>query len=415
MSTQTFVIVGASLAGAKGAEELRASGFDGRVLLIGSEAERPYERPPLTKDYLRGESERDAAYVHQEGFYVEHEIELVLDTTVTAIDAGAARVTLAGGSQLAYDSLLLATGAEARRISIPGCGLDGVHYLRTLADCDALRERLAGRGHVAVVGAGWIGSEFAASARQAGLEVTIIDPQAVPNERIFGAEVGGFYRDVHQAHGVELRLGAGVEAFEGDGAVSRVRTTSGLAIDCDFVVVGIGAEPRVGLARDAGLNVENGIVVSERLETSAPDVFAAGDVARAWSPFYRGSIRVEHWANALNQGPTAARAMLGNRTAYDELPYFFSDQYDVGMEYSGYAPAWDEFVLRGDPAGGEFMAFWLVEGRVAAGMNVNVWDVNEHVQALIRSRRAIDVRALADSGTPLESLIPETTTTERSA
>jgi 3-phenylpropionate/trans-cinnamate dioxygenase ferredoxin reductase subunit len=385
------------------------------VLLIGDEAERPYERPPLSKDHLRGESERDAAFVHPAGFYAEHEIELVLDTTVTAIDSAAARVTLAGGEELAYDRLLLSTGAEARRSSIPGSQLDGIHYLRTLADCDVLRERLATGGHVAVVGAGWIGSEFAASARQAGLEVTIIDPQAHPNERIFGSEVGDFYRSLHAAHGVDLRLAVGVESFEGDGAVARVRTTTGLAIECDFAVVGIGAEPRDGIARDGGLNVDNGILVSGRLESSAPDVFAAGDVARAWSPFYRESIRVEHWANALGQGPAAARSMLGDRTVYDELPYFFSDQYDAGMEYSGYAPSWDEVVLRGDPAGGEFMAFWMLAGRVHAGMNVNVWDVNEHVQALIRSRCEIDVRALADIDTPLDSLVPEITTTERSA
>jgi 3-phenylpropionate/trans-cinnamate dioxygenase ferredoxin reductase subunit len=414
MSRRTVVIVGASLAGAKAAEELRAKGFDGRVLLIGAEAERPYERPPLTKDYLRGESGLDAVYVHPEAFYAEHEIELVLDTTVTAIDVRAARVTLSGGSELAYDKLLLATGADARRISAPGAELDGIYYLRTLADCDALRERLAQGGHVAVVGAGWIGAEVAASARTAGLEVTLIDPQAVPNERVFGAEVGAFYRDVHAAHGVALLLGAGVASFEGHTAVTGVRTTAGRTIACDFAVVGIGAVPRVALAHDAGLDVDNGVVVSDRLEASAPDVFAAGDVARAWSPFYETGIRVEHWANALNQGPAAARAILGDRTPYDELPYFFSDQYDVGMEYSGYAPTWDEVVLRGDPGTGEFMAFWLVGGRVAAGMNVNVWDVNEHVQALIRSRRTVDARALADRDTPLESLIAETTT-ERSA
>jgi 3-phenylpropionate/trans-cinnamate dioxygenase ferredoxin reductase subunit len=415
MSTQTFVIVGASLAGAKAAEELRAKGFDGRVLLIGSETERPYERPPLTKDYLRGESERETTYVHEEGFYAEHEIELVLDTTVTAIDVHAVRVTLATGSELRYDRLLFATGAAPRRIAIAGAELEGIHYLRTLADCDVLRERLVPGAHVAIVGAGWIGSEFAASARQAGLDVTLVDPQAVPNERIFGVEVGGFYRDLHRSHGVELRLGTGVKAFEGDGAVSRVRTTTGDPIDCDLAVVGIGAEPRVDLARDAGLNVDNGIIVSDRLESSAPDIFAAGDVARAWSPFFQTGIRVEHWANALHQGPAAARAMLGERTSDDELPYFFSDQYNAGMEYSGYAPSWDEVVLRGDPAAGEFMAFWMLDGRIAAGMNVNVWDVNEHVQALIRSRATIDVRALADRGTPLESLISETTTTERSA
>jgi 3-phenylpropionate/trans-cinnamate dioxygenase ferredoxin reductase component len=415
MSRRTFVIVGASLAGAKAAEELRANGFDGRLVLIGSEPERPYERPPLTKDYLRGDSEREQAYVHEEAFYAEHEIELVLGTTVTAIDTRSSQVTLAGGSELAYDRLLLTTGAEPRRSAIPGAELEGIHYLRTLADCDVLRERLPAGGRVAVVGAGWIGSEFAASARQRGLEVTVIDGQELPNERIFGAEVGAFYRDAHAAHGVQLQLGAGVEAFEGRGAVERVRTTSGVAIECDLAVVGIGAVPRSGLAADAGLLVDDGILVDDRLCSTVPNVFAAGDVARASHPFYGARIRVEHWANALNQGPAAARAMLGGEAPYDELPYFFSDQYDIGMEYSGYAPAWDEGVLRGEPASAGFMAFWIRDGRVAAGMNVNVWDVNPQVQALIRSRLPVDLRALADPGTSLESLVPLTTDAQRSA
>jgi len=410
MSEQTFIIVGASLAGARAAEELRTAGFDGRVLLIGAESERPYERPPLSKDYLRGESEREKAYVHEKGFYEQHQIELETDTTVTAIDPAGSRVTLADGRAFGYDRLLLVTGAEPNRISIGGADLDGVHYLRTLADCDVLRERLATGGRVLVVGAGWIGSEFAAVARQRGLHVTVVDPSSLPLEHIFGAEIGAFYRDVHRDHGVELMLGEGVEAFEGDGAVQRVRTTAGRVIECDFVVVGIGATPRVELARGAGLEIDNGILVDEKLQSSAPNVFAAGDVARAMHPFYGERIRVEHWSNALNQGPAAAHAMLGEPVSYDRIPYFFSDQYDVGMEYSGHAPKWDEVVFRGDPAQGEFIAFWLRDGCVLAGMNVNVWDVNEHVQALIRSNQQIDVAALTDTDTPLESLVGELTT-----
>jgi 3-phenylpropionate/trans-cinnamate dioxygenase ferredoxin reductase component len=409
MSEQTFIIIGASLAGAKAAEELRTQGFDGRVLLIGSEPERPYERPPLTKDYLRGESEREKAYVHEQGFYEDHQIELEAGSTVTGIDPAQARVALADGRELTYDRLLLATGAEPRRIPIAGAELDGVHYLRTLQDCDALRERLGTGGRVVVVGAGWIGSEFAASARQRGLEVTIVDPLALPNERIFGPEIGAFYRDVHAQHGIEWLLGEGVDAFEGDGAVSRVRTSSGRTLKCDFAVVGIGVAPRVQLASDAGLEVDNGIVVDEKLQTSAPNVFAAGDVANAWHPFYQQRIRVEHWANALNQGPAAARAMLGQQVSYDRIPYFFSDQYEVGMEYSGYATEWDEVVFRGERDGGAFIAFLLKDGRVVAGMNINVWDVNEHVQALIRSRRAVEVATLTDPDTPLGSLAGQLT------
>jgi len=404
MSPQTFIIVGASLAGAKAAQELRSLGFEGRVRLIGAEPERPYERPPLSKDYLRDESPREKAYVHESGFYEQNQIELETDATVTAIDSGGSRITLADGRELGYDRLLLATGAEPRRIPIAGAELGGVHYLRTLADCDELRDRLDTGGHVVVVGAGWIGSEFAASAKQRGCEVTVVDPLKLPNERIFGPEVGAFYRDVHRDHGVELVLGESVEAFEGDGAVARVRTAAGRCVECDFVVVGIGVTPRAELAAAAGLEVENGILVNQRLQSSAPSVFAAGDVARAWHPFYGERIRLEHWSSALNQGPAAARAMLGEEISYDRIPYFFSDQYEVGMEYSGHAPTWDRVVFRGDPAGGEFIAFWLRDGRVAAGMNVNVWDVNEHVQTLIRSRQAIDVAALADPDTPLDSL-----------
>jgi 3-phenylpropionate/trans-cinnamate dioxygenase ferredoxin reductase subunit len=409
MSQQTFVIVGASLAGAKAAEELRERGFDGRVILIGAEGERPYERPPLTKDYLRGESEREKAYVHSSDFYEQHEIELLTGPTVTAIDSAGSTIALDDGRELKYDRLLLSTGAEPRRISVPGAELEGVHYLRTLADCDVLRERLDAGGRVAVVGAGWIGSEFAASARQRGLEVTLIDPLALPNERIFGPEIGGFYRDVHMKHGVELVLGEGVEALEGDRDVERVRTTTGRVIDCDFAVIGIGVSPRVNLAADVGAKIENGIVVDHQLQSTLPDVFAAGDVANAWHPLLKRNIRVEHWANALNQGPAAARAMLGEPVSYDRIPYFYSDQYDVGMEYSGYATSWDQVVFRGDPGSGEFIAFWLHERRVLAGMNVNVWDVNEHVQALIRSRRPVELGALRDPDVPLESLAGELT------
>ena len=409
MSKQTFVIAGASLAGAKAAEELRERGFDGRVILIGAENERPYERPPLTKDYLRGESEREKAFVHPSDFYEQHQIELLTGTTVTGIDAGGSSIMLDDGRELAYDRLLLSTGAEPRRLSVPGAELAGVHYLRSLADCDALRERLGAGGHVAVIGAGWIGSEFAASARQRGLEVTLIDPLALPNERIFGPEIGAFYRDVHAQNGVELVLGDGVDALEGDAALERIRTASGRSIDCDFAVIGVGVSPRVDLAAAAGAKIENGIVVNHQLRTTVPGIFAAGDVANAWHPMFKENIRVEHWANALNQGPAAARAMLGEPVSYDRIPYFFSDQYDVGMEYSGYATSWDQVAFRGDPATGEFMAFWLHENRVLAGMNVNVWDVNEHVQALIRSRRPVELEALRDPGVPLESLTGEPT------
>jgi 3-phenylpropionate/trans-cinnamate dioxygenase ferredoxin reductase subunit len=404
MSKQTFVIVGASLAGAKAAQELRDRGFDGEIILIGAEPELPYERPPLSKDYLRGESERQKVFVHGETYYGDQQIELVRGQRATGFDTGAREVTLEDGRSLSFDKLLLTTGAEPRRLGVPGADLREIYYLRTLSDSATLGDRLNAGGRLAVVGAGWIGSEVAASARQKGLEVTLIDPLSLPNERIFGPEIGGFYRDVHAAHGVELVLGDGVEAFEGDGSVSAVRTSSGRIVECDAAVVGIGVIPRTQLAQDAGLELDNGIVVSDKLQTSAHDVYAAGDVANAWHPFYGRSVRVEHWANALNQGPAAARAMLGEPISYDRIPYFFSDQYEVGMEYSGYATEWDDVVFRGDRDGGEFVAFWIKDGRVVAGMNVNVWDVNDHVQALIRSRAQVDVAALQDPDTPVESL-----------
>jgi 3-phenylpropionate/trans-cinnamate dioxygenase ferredoxin reductase subunit len=407
MSEQTYVIVGASMAGAKAAETLREEGFDGQVVLVGEEPHRPYERPPLTKDYLRGESERDKAYVHGEGFYSEQNVELLTGTTVMSVSAGDRRVTLSNGRQLGYDRLLLATGARPRELSVAGADLDGIYSMRTLADSDALRERLDAGGHVAVVGAGWIGSEFAASARQRGLEVTLIDPLSLPNERIFGSEIGGFYRDVHAQHGVELALGEGVEAFEGDGRAQRVRTSSGRTVDCDFAVVGVGAIPNVELAQTAGADIDNGISVDASLLSSLPHVYSAGDVASAWHPFLDRRVRVEHWSNALHQGPAAARSMLGQQVSYDRIPYFFSDQYDVGMEYSGYATEWDEVVFRGDRAGGEFIAFWLKDGRVLAGMNVNVWDVAGDIQAIIRSRQVVEREALTDPDTPLTELVSE--------
>jgi 3-phenylpropionate/trans-cinnamate dioxygenase ferredoxin reductase subunit len=402
---ETFVIVGASLAGAKAAEALREEGFDGRVVLIGDEPERPYERPPLTKDYLRGDSPREKAYVHTDFFYGARDIELVTNTTVTGVDPGRSRITLDDGRELDYDRLLLATGAEPKRIRVPGADLGGVHYLRTLADCDALRERLDDGGHVVVIGAGWIGAEFAATARQRGCDVTIVEPASVPLERVLGVEVGAVYGDLHRENGVELLCGTGLASFDGARAVERVVTSDGPKIECDFVVVGIGAAPRVALAEAAGLYTDDGIVVTQRLATTHPSIFAAGDAASAWHPFYERHIRVEHWANALNQGPLAAEGMLGRDVAYDRLPYFFSDQYDVGMEYSGLATDWDRVVFRGDPASREFVAFWLSDDRVVAGMNVNVWDVNDDVQALIRSRSAVDPGALADPDTPLVSLV----------
>jgi len=397
---QTFAIVGASLAGAKAAETLRDEGFDGRVVLVGAEPELPYERPPLSKEYLRGESDRAQIHVHDPSVYADREIELRLGERAVSVDPGRRELALDSGERLAYDRLLLSTGSEPRRLTIPGSDLAGVHYLRTVDDCDVLRERLEAGGKLVVVGAGWIGAEVAASARQRGLDVTLIARGSVPLEPVLGPEVGAVYRDLHAENGVEMLMGSGAAAFEGDRAVERVRTIDGRVIDCNIVVAGVGAQPRTELADGAGLAVENGILVDGRLQTSAPDIFAAGDVANQLHPCL-GRLRVEHWDNALHQGPAAARSMLGSTEAYARAPYFFSDQYDVGMEYSGHARGSDGVVLRGDPASREFIAFWLSEGRVVAGMNVNVWDVTEPIQALIAGRRPVDARRLADPTVPL--------------
>jgi 3-phenylpropionate/trans-cinnamate dioxygenase ferredoxin reductase component len=398
-----FVIVGAGMAGGKAAETLREEGFDGRLVLIGSEPERPYERPPLSKDYLRGESERAAVYLQEDpSWYEQHEVDLRPSTSVESLDVGARAVVLEGGERVDYDALLLATGAEPRRLTVPGADLEGVHVLRTLEDCDALRGVLDRGGRLVVVGAGWIGCEVAASARQRGMDVAVIEPQSVPLERVLGAELGAFYRDVHLDHGVVLGLGTGVEAIEGAGRVERVLASDGETFKADAVLIGVGVAPRTALAEGV-LDVDDGILVDAGLRTSVEGVFAAGDVANQDHPLL-GRLRVEHWANALEQGPAAARAMLGQDVSYDRVPYFFSDQYDVGMEYAGHSRPDDEVVFRGDPATREFIAFWLRDGRVAAGMNVNVWDVNEHIQALVRSGMTVDVARLTDPDVALDEI-----------
>jgi 3-phenylpropionate/trans-cinnamate dioxygenase ferredoxin reductase subunit len=400
-STPTHVIVGGGLAGAKAAEALREHGFDGRVVLVGDESEQPYERPPLSKEYLRGEVPREKTHAHPDGFYADHDVELRTGTRAERIDPTAREVVLAGGERIGFDGLLLATGARPRMLSVPGADLDGIHYLRDLDDADRIAARLDQGGRAVVVGAGWIGAEVAASARQKGVEVTIVERGRLPLERVLGPEVGQVYADVHREHGVELVAGATLEAFEGAGRVEQVRLAGGTTLPADFVVVGIGVVPRTELAEQAGIATGDGIVVSARLETSVPGVFAAGDVASAFHPFYDRHLRVEHWANALNQPAVAAQAMLGKPASYEELPYFFSDQYDVGMEYTGHAGDWDEVVFRGDPSTREFIAFWVKDSRVVAGMNVNVWDVVDPIKALIRSRQTVERDRLRDPDVPL--------------
>jgi 3-phenylpropionate/trans-cinnamate dioxygenase ferredoxin reductase subunit len=403
-TNQTFVIVGASLAGAKAAETLRDEGFGGRVVLIGEEDARPYERPPLSKGYLCGEKGFDAVAVHSADFYDAHDIDLRTSTSVTALEVGSSEVTLDSGERLGYDRLLLATGATPRRLSIPGAELAGVHYLRSLVDADELRQAITAESRVVVIGAGWIGAEAAASARRLGAEVAMVELASVPLERVLGPLVGAIYRDLHIEHGVQLHLGVGVDSLRGTGSVEEVCLSDGSLLPADVVVVGIGVIPRVELAQAAGLELDNGIVVDEHLAASAPGVFAAGDVANAFHPRYGTRVRLEHWSAALNQGPVAAKNMLGDPTAYDRLPYFFSDQYDLGMEYRGWAPIWDQVVFRGDPATREFIAFWIRDGRVRAAMNANIWDAGEPIEALLLSGLPIDLVRLADPDESLAAL-----------
>lgn len=403
-TTRTHVIVGAGMAGAHAARTLREEGFDGRIVLIGAEDAHPYERPPLSKQFLRGETTADAARLNPTSFYTEHDIELRVGTRVTELSDDRDEVLLHDGERISFDRLLLATGARPRRLAGMGSHLPGIHYLRTVGDAATLRAAIRSASRVAVVGAGWIGTEVAASARQMGREVALIAPEPIPLVSTLGEEVGGIYRDLHAQHGVELHMGTAVKGFVGTDRVAGVATHDGGTIAADLVVVGVGAEPRAELAASAGLDVDGAIVVNEFLQTSRAGVFAAGDVAAAWHPHHGRHIRVEHWANAKHQGVTAARNMLGRWEPHLRIPYFFSDQYELGMEYSGYAPVWDDVVFRGDPASLAFIAFWTRRGRVVAAMNAGVWDVVGELQSLIASRVVVDPRRLSDPTVPLDGL-----------
>ncbi|MFB6776642.1 NAD(P)/FAD-dependent oxidoreductase [Streptomyces sp. NPDC056352] len=414
---RTFVIVGGGLAGAKAAETLRAEGFSGRVILVGDERDHPYERPPLSKGYLAGKEARESVFVHETAWYAGADVELHLGTPVTALDRDARSVELGDGTVIHYDKLLLATGAEPRRLDIPGTDLAGVHHLRRLAHADRLKNVLSalGRdnGHLVIAGAGWIGLEVAAAARGYGAEVTIVEPEATPLLRVIGPELGQIFTELHSDHGVRFHFGRKLTEIIGqDGMVLAARTDDGEEHPAHDVLAAIGAAPRAALAEAAGLDIAargdgGGIAVDASLRTSDPYIYAAGDVANAQHPLLGTRLRVEHWANALNSGPAAARAMLGQDVSYDRVPYFFSDQYDLGLEYSGWAPpgSYDQVVIRGDAGKREFIAFWLKDRRVLAGMNVNVWDVTETVQELIKAGRPVDPDALADPSVPLESLV----------
>jgi 3-phenylpropionate/trans-cinnamate dioxygenase ferredoxin reductase component len=401
---RTVVVVGGGLAGARSVEALRDLGFDGGIALYAAERHLPYERPPLSKDYLRTGQKLEDTVVHDEQWYVDHHVEVHLGTRVAAIDREAHDVILEDGGRAPYTLLLLATGSSARRLSLRGADLDGVLTLRTIEDSDAIRAALHPGRRVVLVGGGWIGLEVAAAAREAGAAVTVLESLDLPLVRVLGPTIATVFAGLHREQGVDLRTGVVVEGLEGEGSVTGVRLGDGTVVPADTVVVGIGATPNTGLAEQAGLEVDNGVVADEVGRTEDPDVFVVGDVANVQHPFYGRRVRVEHWANALNQPRLVVAGMLGQDPPEPELPYFFTDQYDLGMEYLGLADPADEVVVRGDLQAREFVAFWLHEDRVVAGMNVNVWDVTDAVKALIRSGRPVDRGRLADPDVPLEDL-----------
>jgi 3-phenylpropionate/trans-cinnamate dioxygenase ferredoxin reductase subunit len=403
-TTPTLAIVGASLAGAKAAEAARDAGFDGRIVLVGDEPGSPYERPPLSKAVLRGEKDPDTARVHPDGFYAERDIELVNDRADT-LDPTARTIVLASGETIGFDTAVLATGAAPRRLDVPGADLAGVHYLRTIDDSKRLRDAIRAATRVVVIGAGWIGSEVAASAQQMGAEVVLVDPAPVPLQRVLGDDIGTVFARLHTDNVVHLRLGTGVTELRGTKTVEAVVLGDGRVEAADVVVVGVGVTPRTELAEAAGLAVDNGILVDEHLATAVPGIYAAGDVANAFHPHYGKRVRVEHWANALNQGTTAGRNAAGHRDVYSRLPYFFSDQYDLGMEYVGHGDGTDEVVVRGDLDAREFIAFWHRDGIVTAAMNVNVWDVVDDLTAIVEARTAVDPVRLTDADVPLGDLV----------
>jgi 3-phenylpropionate/trans-cinnamate dioxygenase ferredoxin reductase subunit len=400
----SFVIVGGGMAGAIATQTLREEGFDGKITLLGQEPNAPYERPPLSKDYLQGKADRDSIFVHPEPWYAEHAVELSLGSTVTSLDPASRTI----GERLSYDKLLLATGSKPRRLDVPGADLDGVYYLRNVEESDWLKIEFAQANRVVIIGAGWIGLETAAAARAAGLDVTLLVSGDLPLQHVLGPEAAPIFDELHRSHGVDLRYRTtAVELTGRHGRVTGVMLSDGTRIDADMIIVGIGAVPRTEIAADAGLKIDNGIVVDEHLRTSDPDIFAAGDIARTYNPRLGRHIRVEHWANARRQGVVAAKAMLGQDAADVRPSYFFTDQYDLSMEYTGdIGPAgYDRVIFRRHADSDQMIVFWLSEQRVQAGMNINIWDVADDIERLIQSARPINADDLADPAIPLASFV----------
>jgi 3-phenylpropionate/trans-cinnamate dioxygenase ferredoxin reductase subunit len=401
----TFVIVGASLTGGTAAVTLRQEGFDGEVILIGEERHLPYERPPLSKQYLRGEVPFEKAMVRPAGFYEDNRINARLGVTATRIDPVGRKVELTGGGSVRYDNLLIATGVRNRRPPIPGLDLQNVFDLRSVDDADALRTEMVSGRKAVVIGMGFIGCEVAASLRQKGVEVVCIDPSPTPLFRVLGEQVGRVVSTLHQEHGVETVFDDVVTRFEGDQRVERVITRRGRRIDCDFAVVGVGVEPVIDVVAGSGVETGNGILVDEYCRTSVQDIYAAGDVANHYHPVFQARMRVEHWQNAMQQGAAAARSMLGNGQPYDAVHWFWSDQYDANVQYAGFHQKWDETVVRGSLDSRNFIAFYVNQGRIDAAVSVNRGKDLRRVMPLIKARTTVDLHQLGDEDVDLRSLV----------
>ncbi|WP_343318065.1 FAD-dependent oxidoreductase [Arthrobacter sp. TMP15] len=403
-----MVIIGGGLTAATAAETLRKEGYAGAVTIVADEPETPYQRPPLSKGFLAGKEDADSLLPLPASWYPEHNVTLLKGTAATALDPQAHTVTLADGTTLAYDKVLLATGAAPRHIPFPGVDLKGVYTFRTKADSVAVKELFtAGNKNVVMIGSGWIGMEIAATATELGNHVALLGLEDVPLSTAIGSTLGAVFTNRQKEAGVRFELPATAEKIQGsDGAVTSVLTNTGVTLPADIVIVAVGVVPNTGLAKDAGLTINNGIEVTASLQTSAADVFAAGDVANSLHPVTGAYARSEHWANAIASGKVAAKSMLGQNAVLDDIPYFYTDQFDLGMEYSGFGALTKdaELVIRGSLEKREFVAFWLLEGRVVAGMNVNVWDVQDAIKDLIISARTVNKVQLADEHTAIEDI-----------
>jgi 3-phenylpropionate/trans-cinnamate dioxygenase ferredoxin reductase component len=400
-----YVIVGASLAGATAAVTLRQEGADGTITLIGAEKEPPYERPPLSKAYLRGETPFETALVRPPAFYAEHGIETIFGCRALRIDASARFVELDDRRRVPFDRLLIAAGGRNRRLSVAGADLDGIYSLRTVQDADRIRAETSAGRRVVVVGMGFIGSEVAASLRQKDLDVVAIEPSKTPLARVLGEDVGQCLADLHRARGVRTVFEDTVVAFEGTSRVDRVLTKGGRRLECDFVVVGIGIEPVVDVLDGSGVHVDNGVVVDEYCQTNVSGIYAAGDVANHYHPLFKRRIRVEHWQNAIKQGAAAARNMLERHVAYDEVHWFWSDQYDANLQYAGFHSTWEQLVVRGRLGSDSFLACYVNDGRIDAAVALNRAKDLRRVMPLIKARRPVDREQLRDESVDLRSLL----------